>query len=174
MKKLSVLTIFVLTIFVLQGERKTYDLSKSIERVQIQQAEARKTAQTLRTVQAIDRYLETTPLKGKGAKILAISDNYSIPASLLLAIARIESSLGRNYVKNNIMGIGGHDNMWGFNAVEDSIEYAAKIISTERVYADFRRTGSIRDLGKVYCPPTWESWTSNVTAFKQEIEESIN
>jgi uncharacterized FlgJ-related protein len=174
MKKFILIGFLILTIFALQGEERRYDLSKPIERIYAQKAEKARQALKEQKIRAIDQYLSNTPLKGKGAKILAISNRYSVSASLLLGIAKAESSLGRHYVKNNIMGIGGADNMWGFASMEDSIEQAAKLIREHQAYSDFRRTGDIRHLAKRYCPPTWESWASNVTKYQAEVEESIN
>ncbi len=153
----------------------SFNIDANIKVVKQEQLEKERKIKYNNTKANLRKYLAgyNSPLEGSEDRILSIGSKYRISPSLLLAIARVESSLGIHYVKNNIMGIGGADNMFGFNSMEDSIEYAAKLITTDRAYKRFQVTGSIEDLARVYCPPTAEEWIAGVTQFKAEIEEVV-
>jgi hypothetical protein len=92
--------------------------------------------------------------------------------SLILSIAKAESTLCKRTLPNsyNCFGIGGASNLYFFNNYEEGIKKLVTLLTQDGYYANFRRSGSIRDLSTTYCPPTASSWANNVTNFKAEIQ----
>lgn len=151
-----------------------FDINASIEVVKQEQLEKERKIQYEKTKEGISQYLRKyqSPLVGLEDYILSVGDKYRLPYSLLLAIGRKESSLGRAIkpTSYNLFGVGGVSQYRYYQSFEDAIEKTARLIATDKIYHEFQTTGSIEALSRIYCE-THEEWYRGVTTFKEEIEE---
>lgn len=88
-----------------------------------------------------------------------------IDPRLLAAISMHETGRGTSKAfrqGNNAMGVSNSHGPLAFNSVEDSISHQAHTLATSPLYAKFRRTGAIADLGATYAPVGAENDPSNL------------
>ena len=110
-----------------------------------------------------------SPMAGTENALLTISSQYRIDYRLLLGIARKESSLGKRGCNHNPFGIASCRK--GFNSYEEAYEYLAKLLTKSAYYDDWRKTGNVYDLIKVYCP---ESDGCNTQLYVSQLKQFMN
>lgn len=101
----------------------------------------------------IRRYLESkaSPLTENAPDFVYAGMEFNVDPRLLVAISGRESSFGKRDHGYNPFGIGGAVNLFHFTSYKESIYYLAELLSTSHYYSEWRRTGDLSDLAKVYC-----------------------
>jgi len=175
MKKLIILTIFLITLYlgnqsrsgmysIQEKEGVIYYENKTQYTQRVEQIVKEKREETRK--QRISKWKEilagyNSPIQYKDGLLLNLYNTYGYEfSSLILAISGSESSFAKNYLYNNAFGIGGADNLFHFKSIEDSFHYTARLIK--------QREGDKLDINSIkhwYCPPTKESWAKNTQYF---------
>lgn len=113
-----------------------------------------------------------SPLLENTKDFLEIADTYQLDYRLLVAIAGVESTFERN---GNVSDYNPFGYMCGnspcqFLSFRESIVKVAKTIGTQRTYANFRQSGSILELAKIYNYVSPEDWTRKIQYFMDELK----
>lgn len=106
-----------------------------------------------------DKMLKGTPMAGTGEYFERLEEEYGINGVFAIAVAEKESSLGLHQAnRNNVWGRRATGGGWmSWNSLGESILSFGGYMNTSRY-----KGKSIESVGKIYCPPTYESWTIGV------------
>jgi hypothetical protein len=94
-------------------------------------------------------------LEGLRDVFIRAGQEYGIDPALLASISGHETGWGTSNAfrnKGNAMGISNSKGVVAYNDPVGSVMHMAKVIATSSAYKDFRRTGDLKDLAKVYAP----------------------
>lgn len=120
--------------------------------------------------QKVAAYLSkhNSPLAYFAGHFVAEADANGFDYRLLPAIAGVESTFCRNYIRGTF-------NCWGwgvgkipFESWEDAISHISLKLNKNYIA---RGAVSVEQIGRIYCPPTHESWSKKVNFFMKQIEE---
>lgn len=118
--------------------------------------------------QYLNRY--NSPLSPHSAKIVEISDKYSLDYRLIPAIAQQESNLCKIIPPEsyNCWGWGIHSKgSLGFNSFDEAIETVSKGLKEEYLDKGFK---SVTEIMSKYTPQSNGSWASGVSQFMSDME----
>ena len=133
-------------------------------------------AQETRTdkrVIALKSYLiaRGSPLAQESLFFVKTADTYKLDYRLIPSIAGVESGFETqgNLTDFNAFGIMCSGSPCVFDSYEQAISFAAKTISRDRAYAQFRRSGSFLDLASVYCQGDNQKWSDTLEFFISKL-----
>src|ERR1035437_2571557 len=112
-----------------------------------------------------------SPLAPKALFFVKTADTYKLDYRLIPSIAGVESGFETqgNLTDFNAFGIMCSGSPCVFDSYEQAISFAAKTISRDRAYAQFRRSGSFLDLASVYCQGDNQKWSDTLEFFKLRV-----
>lgn len=108
------------------------------------------------TEEAFDYLLAGSALAGHGADFVALEESYGVNGLFALAVAKVESGLGRSKLavkKNNYYGMLGNS----FADPHEGILAFGRLMNKGSYYGR-----SLDAIARTYCPPTAEAWANAV------------
>lgn len=124
-------------------------------------------------VTALNSYLTArgSPLAQESSFFVKTADTYKLDYRLIPAIAGVESGFetAGNIYDYNPFGFMCGGSPCVFDSYEQAIDKVAKTISRGRAYAQYRRSGSLFDLAKVYCQGNNQKWADTVSYFINKL-----
>lgn len=119
------------------------------------------------TVEQYNKILKGTGLEGCGQSYYAMEETYGVNGLFAISVAFHESGYGKHRANtNNFYGMRGNNGWMSFSTPDANIQYFGKLMNKSLYFEK-----SIVDIGKIYCPGTYNSWAS---AVKSLMKESFN
>ena len=124
------------------------------------------------TVEEYDYILKDTRLEGYGYCFKKIEDEYGVNGLFAMAVATLESGLGKSSLgqnNNNFYGIRGNGSSWAkFESVESGILYFGKLMNNSLYYGK-----TIKKIAPIYCNDDWADKVSSImTRYINKLEEA--
>ena len=124
------------------------------------------------TVEEYDYILKDTRLEGYGYCFKKIEDEYGVNGLFAMAVATLESGLGKSSLgqnNNNFYGIRGKGSSWAkFESVESGILYFGKLMNNSLYYGK-----TIKKIAPIYCNDDWADKVSSImTRYINKLEEA--
>jgi len=119
------------------------------------------------TVEQYNNILRGTGLEGAGVSFYTMEQKYNVNGMFAVSVAFLESGLGRHKANtNNFFGMRGNNGWMAFDSVDANIQYFGKLMNS-----NLYKGKGILQIGKVYCPGTYEDWASKVTSIMKKYFE---
>jgi len=110
---------------------------------------------------------QNSPLVYYAPDFVYYADQNGLDYRLLPAISGMESTFAKNYIQGTFNAYGWGQGSIPFSSWQDGI---AKVTAGLRANYVNRGATTIEQIGKIYCPPTYEHWSSGVRLFMNQIE----
>jgi len=108
-----------------------------------------------------------SPLAKNGADFIGYGQKHQVDWKLLVAIAGMESTFGRNIPKDSFNPFGFDNGLAKFENFSEAIEATSKTLKENYFDAGIKDVSSI---ARVYCPPNSKKWAAGVEYFLQKLE----
>ena len=107
-----------------------------------------------------------SPLATYAPFFIQKADEYSLPWSLVAAIAGVESTFGKAIPYNSFNAYGWANGQYYFQNWQESIEVVSKMLKLKYIN---RGATSIEAIARIYAPPS-QTWAGKVRFFMEKIE----
>lgn len=120
-------------------------------------------------VQNLKKFFEkyNSPLAAYSEEFVVYADANNLDYRLIPAITGVESTFGKHIPVGSYNAYGWANGEYEFTSWEDSIEHVSFVL--KKSYID-RGIYSIRQIAKVYAPPSSSTWGNGVTFFVKRID----
>ncbi|MDP2860572.1 MAG: hypothetical protein Q8N98_02550 [bacterium] len=108
-----------------------------------------------------------SPLAKNSADFIDYGQKYQIDWKLLVAIAGMESTFGRNIPRDSFNPFGFDNGLAKFENFSEAIETTSKTLKEHYFDAGVKDISSI---ARVYCPPNSRKWAAGVEYFLGKLE----
>ena len=125
-------------------------------------------------------YLESysSPLADYSSEFIKTADKYKLDFRILVGISNAESSLGKRIPEesSNPFGLGCWTNhpCYRFKSFAEAIQFLGATLASHHAYSDFRRSGEVTDIAKVYLTGDKSRWAHAVTYTMDELSGKTN
>ncbi len=109
-----------------------------------------------------------SPLELNAETFIKVADQYNIDYKILPAIACVESTCAKFYIKENYNPFGWGSGKIQFSSFDEAIEKIAK--GLDEIYLSKGRD-TIETIAPVYNPPSPTTWTKSAYYFISQMEE---
>lgn len=121
------------------------------------------------SVEEFNKVLAKTALAGQGESFKALEDEFGVNGIFAIAVSIAEAGWdGRQANKNNFYGMRGANGYLSFNTPKDNILYFGELI-TKSTY----KGKTLKTFAKIYCPPRYKKWHSDVVWIMGKLMEEI-
>lgn len=121
------------------------------------------------SVEEFNKVLAKTALAGQGESFKALEDEFGVNGIFAIAVSIAEAGWdGRQANKNNFYGMRGANGYLSFNTPKDNILYFGELI-TKSAY----KGKTLKTFAKIYCPPRYKKWHSDVVWLMGKLMEEI-
>lgn len=121
------------------------------------------------SVEEFNKVLAKTALAGQGESFKALEDEFGVNGIFAIAVSIAEAGWdGRQANKNNFYGMRGANGYLSFNTPKDNILYFGELI-TKSAY----KGKTLKTFAKIYCPPRYKKWYSDVVWIMGKLMEEI-
>ena len=121
------------------------------------------------TIEEYNTILKGTGLEGCGISFLKMEETYGVNGLFAIGVAFHESGYGKYKANtNNFYGMRGSSGWMSFNTPDDNIQYFGKLMNKPLYHGK-----SIVEIGKIYCPNTYNSWANSIKAMMKQSFNKI-
>lgn len=154
-------------------EEKEKELKEELERKRQEEAQRKANAVEIKgeailsynpfiksnlSVEQYNIILKGTGLEGCGQSFYNMEQSYDVNGLFAIGVAFHESAYGRAKANtNNFYGMRGNNGWMAFSSPDENIQYFGRLMNKSLYYGK-----SIVNIGKIYCPGTYDSWASKV------------
>ena len=122
------------------------------------------------SVEEFNKVLEKTGLAGQGESFKALEDTYGVNGIFAIAVSIAEAGWdGRQANTNNFYGMKGSNGYLKFSSAKENILYFGEMI-TKSTY----KGKTLQTIAKIYCPPRYKKWHSDVLWLMGKLIEKLN
>ena len=121
------------------------------------------------SVEEFNKVLAKTALAGQGESFKALEDEFGVNGIFAIAVSIAEAGWdGRQANKNNFYGMRGANGYLSFNTPKDNILYFGELITKSA-----HKGKTLKTFAKIYCPPRYKKWHSDVVWIMGKLMEEI-